>query len=701
MKVKKTFVLLFGFIVFSIGIALLMQVFLLRNQTKLYSSQIKQHSSYLLGDHLRQANDKLTKYCVRYIISNDSLWKQKYYEELKVRQGEIPVSYGWNQTLQDSMLSMGFTNIEFELLHQSIDMAKQLVTIEKRSFYVFDSIMANDKAVESIRITKARESAFKLLNSDAYIKGKLAVIKPITQLEANIKDRTINTRDALAKQGYRFLVFIIGMLILVIIISLFSYWMIRKRLIKQEQQEEEIKERVKEINCLYKVSQITEWAKRLPEEVFTELTQIIPSGHHAPTSTKCQIIYKGDKCGNDIPNHYELIRTAKIEVDNQEIGKIEIFRASLMIKECSLYYNDEQLLLDGVTRMVTSYYERRASMKALEESQQRLIYAFKVANEGIWEWNVGADIVYSPRCFKLLGYDSTTINNDVNVFFQSLVHPQDANLSLFINKEEVVKQGSYRNIIRIKDANGIYKWINIKGEAVEHSNKGSVTRIVGTFADISDRMKQEEKVINAVLETEDHERSRISREIHDGLQQTMSTALLNFEKVRASVTLPEEDLQYKFNTGYNYLKKSIEESRTLAHKLMPKIIADQGLAQAIKSLVDALQNTSGIQFNFYNNIEDFKTRLASEMTLYRITQEAINNVIKYSEASVCSIQIYQHSEFIELSIEDNGIGFDILNTENSFGLNSMKTRAESIGALFQIESQANKGTQIIVELPIK
>ena len=213
-------------------------------------------------------------------------------------------------------------------------------------------------------------------------------------------------------------------------------------------------------------------------------------------------------------------------------------------------------------------------------------------------------------------------------------------------------------------------------------------------------MRQEEKIVSAILETEDSERSRIARDIHDGLQQTMSTSLMSFEKVRSSIDFEDPKIYDKFHMGYKFLKKAIEESRTLAHNLMPKVVDQAGIVAAIESLLTAMKDSTETKFVFEQNLNDQRLKLSEEMTFYRIVQEAINNVITYSNAKTCTIQLLKYKDLVNLTIDDDGVGFDVSKTKETFGINSMKTRADSIGAYFEINSRIQKGTNILLELKL-
>jgi signal transduction histidine kinase len=254
---------------------------------------------------------------------------------------------------------------------------------------------------------------------------------------------------------------------------------------------------------------------------------------------------------------------------------------------------------------------------------------------------------------------------------------------------------------RLKTRDGSYKWIRIKGQAVDWNEKNEIKRIIGTHTDITPEKLKNHEILEAVLKTEDRERSRISKDIHDGLQQTLTVSLLNFEHAKKELDILSSGAQSKFETGWEYLQKGITESRVVAHSLMPKEIVDYGLVSACESLVVLMNKTiKGTNFTFIHNFGE--SRLGNqqiEITLYRILQEALNNVIKYAKASQVDIQLKNYSDIILLTIEDNGVGFDVsLVKDKGLGLKSIQNRLEPVNGLFEINSKPEKGTSIIVEI---
>jgi PAS domain S-box-containing protein len=227
------------------------------------------------------------------------------------------------------------------------------------------------------------------------------------------------------------------------------------------------------------------------------------------------------------------------------------------------------------------------------------------------------------------------------------------------------------------------------------------TYICGFARDITKRVKAERQIIATILSTEDKERSRISKELHDSVGQTLSAVSLHLDSLTKIKDLPDQEVE-KINKIEKLLKEAISESRAVSHNLMPPTLTDLGYTFAVENLLSSLDGVCVTNFSFQSNESGVLVPKEIEFALFRITQEAINNITKYAQASVATIQYLIFDDLISLSIEDDGIGFDVrIATKNhNFGLNSMKNRAESLGGELTIDASPNKGTSIHVSIPL-
>ncbi len=205
-----------------------------------------------------------------------------------------------------------------------------------------------------------------------------------------------------------------------------------------------------------------------------------------------------------------------------------------------------------------------------------------------------------------------------------------------------------------------------------------------------------------LLLAEEKERKRIARELHDGLGQSLS--IIAF-KVKNSLERERDEAK----TGFELLKaimpiihQSIEEVYRIGMNLRPSLLDELGLLPTIGWFVREYQNSyPTIRVEKQTEIEETQVPDPLKALIYRILQEAMNNIAKHSKANLVSISLMGKKDGrIELVIEDNGIGFDMKSIKRGLGLGSMRERAELSGGSFDIESVRGKGTLIRVSWPI-
>ena len=183
--------------------------------------------------------------------------------------------------------------------------------------------------------------------------------------------------------------------------------------------------------------------------------------------------------------------------------------------------------------------------------------------------------------------------------------------------------------------------------------------------------------------------------------QKLTTISLTLKSIRKEMESLPPEAESVYHSGLDLLRQSIRESRMMAHNLMPKAIDDFGYVPAVENLIEQVSMVAGTRFSFLNNLRGNRLLPKTERHLYRITQEAINNILKHANASKATIQLMAYEDSVALTIEDNGKGFDSKNDSAvvSFGLNSMKTRAQALDGTLHIDSQPGKGTSILIQIP--
>lgn len=205
----------------------------------------------------------------------------------------------------------------------------------------------------------------------------------------------------------------------------------------------------------------------------------------------------------------------------------------------------------------------------------------------------------------------------------------------------------------------------------------------------------------SLLKGQEEERSRIAKDLHDGLGGLLSGVKLQLGAMKGNLILSEQD-GLTFNRVLNNLEESIGEMRRVAHNMMPETLLKFGLPQALEDYCEGLsrQQPFSIQCDF-RGLEE-RMEHSTELVLYRIVQELINNAVKHSGASSILVQIIRHDkEQLNLTVEDNGTGFDT-NQEytNSAGLRNIVSRVKYLNGKIDIQSESGKGTSVYIECEI-
>jgi len=202
----------------------------------------------------------------------------------------------------------------------------------------------------------------------------------------------------------------------------------------------------------------------------------------------------------------------------------------------------------------------------------------------------------------------------------------------------------------------------------------------------------------AVLE----ERSRLARDLHDSISQQLFSMTLTAQAARVQLDKNPARTASQLERLQETAAASLAEMRALIFQLRPPALSEQGLVGALQQHVTALSRREGLTMNFEINGEERFAR-GAEQAIYRIAQEALNNVVKHAGACHVAITLDLEPEQVRLVVHDDGTGFDLDLLELSFGrhlgLTSMRERAAELGGQFELVSQPGQGTEIVVVVP--
>ena len=221
---------------------------------------------------------------------------------------------------------------------------------------------------------------------------------------------------------------------------------------------------------------------------------------------------------------------------------------------------------------------------------------------------------------------------------------------------------------------------------------------------VADKINQQKVISSKIVENQENEQNRIAKEIHDGIGQMLTGLKFSLE----SINLDDKE---KSEQKIEYLKKLaldiIKGVRTATFNLMPPELSDHGIVSSLSKLTQELSKLTSKNILFYNKT-NFEQRLDSliEINIYRLTQEAINNAIKYADSTHIIVQLSHSNNILSITIDDNGKGFDIneaekkRNSESGMGLLFMKERIQYINGRVFINSIIDEGTRVTFNIPI-
>lgn len=349
--------------------------------------------------------------------------------------------------------------------------------------------------------------------------------------------------------------------------------------------------------------------------------------------------------------------------------------------------------IDGTLLSGTDFTEQQILMNTIKENEAKFRQVFNSISDSI--------VIFDPDTLRVVEA------NDVALHRRGLHKSQLFDLTLldFVPSAFVSQVGHLRDVIKEKI------FINVDFDTNDFSGRkypleinarifkfGGRDMIIAVGRDISDRVQVQKKIYNAVIKAEEKERSRIAKELHDGVSPILSAIKLYTQTL---LNNKNEDLSDKIGSK---IEETIEEAITsiseISNNLSPHVLQNFGLQVALKSFIKKIKDTKSVNINFDTNIEE-RLNPEIEFTLYRVIIELMNNTIKHANAQNITVNLSLNDE-LHLTYCDDGVGFDVQQTlkdGKGMGLFNIDNRIKAINGFFNIASKVHKGTDIEIILP--
>ncbi len=370
-------------------------------------------------------------------------------------------------------------------------------------------------------------------------------------------------------------------------------------------------------------------------------------------------------------------------------------RAASAIQNAQLFAQSQHYVAELEERIS----ERKRAEAALRESEERYRELFENARDAIYVHDLDGNYVSINRAAeRLSGYSRHEILGRNFAEFIVMEHVEHARDCLF-SKLAQSGETTYEVVVVAKD--GRHVPVEVSSRAIYEN--GDIIGVQGTARDITERKRTQDTLrmfSRQLIEAQEDERRRISRDLHDQIGQALTAVKLNLHSVQRVCAEPEASHCLKDNI--DAVDEALRLVRDLSVDLRPPLLDDLGLATALCWYVDRYAKRSGLAAEVTIELPNHNERFSRELetACFRIAQEALTNVVRHARASNVTLQLTRTETMLEMIVKDDGVGFDPAALRKrapraaTLGLLGMQERAHAAGGDIHIQSAPSAGTEI-------
>jgi two-component system NarL family sensor kinase len=214
--------------------------------------------------------------------------------------------------------------------------------------------------------------------------------------------------------------------------------------------------------------------------------------------------------------------------------------------------------------------------------------------------------------------------------------------------------------------------------------------------------EQELRSVSNMLEVQEEERKRIAADLHDRLGSMLSTVKLYFNSVEEQVDDLKQQNKDQYHKATSLLDEACDEVRKISHNLVSGELIKFGLVSAVNQMKDTIENTGKIKMNVLSFGMEARLDTSVEISVYRIVQELMTNVLKHARATEVTIQLNKAGNNLNIVVEDNGVGFDVeaAMKKEGMGLKNLEVRVKKMNGAITFDSGKGRGTTTIIDIPV-
>jgi PAS domain S-box-containing protein len=358
------------------------------------------------------------------------------------------------------------------------------------------------------------------------------------------------------------------------------------------------------------------------------------------------------------------------------------------------------LLFTAVPFMVLAVLveERRRQEAVLRESEER--FRLMADSAPTLVWMSGTDKLCTFFNRSWLNFTGRCMEQELGDGWTSGVHAADLERCLNVYSTAFDSRTDFQMEYRLRRYDGEYRWILDYG-VPRFIRSGVFCGYIGSCIDITERKRSEialHELTARLIHTQEEERTRIARELHDDISQRMACIQIGLAEMQRTAKVPSE--KEKLRNLTNLTSDISTDLHNLSHQLHPARLDLQGLVPTLESFCRQLSNQHPLKIRFAHHGFPCEIPKDVALCLFRIVQEALRNVVKHARTSEANVVLSAHGDTIDLCVSDSGTGFLVSQRTGGLGLTSMHERLRLIGGTLTIESKPRNGTRIHAFVPL-